>query len=252
MLDELKNPYHGNSELVTFTNRKPHPWGEDIWLVCARLSNGRPYCLGFKFRLVAGHHYTVVEIAEDLLHYYFSQPEFHLTVDAFYDAAALRNLISQRAAKEKCSWTYTFSGHTGHDQSLWRPLHTEVQKGSWVCWHNNTTGEIATTVFDEHAFNTRSTHFTLPKHPREVSDSALRGLYKSEFNAVDLFNKLFYRKYWRRREKDIHGSQFNGILQVLVVNAFTVYTVLHPQSQWTVVDFMLALAEQLLAVPGSN
>lgn len=251
VMDELKSPYHGQTRLVTFTARKPHPWGIDMWLLCGRFANGRPYCLRFMPRLVAGRRYRVIDIARHLLAPYFERSVAHLTVDAFYDAAALRALIQESNTNSGTQHTYTFSGHTAHDPKLWKTLHFEVEKGSWLAYENTNTGELITCAYDNKVFNTRSTHFELRRKRRDADDSALRLHYKAEFGGVDLFNRLFYARYWHRRELTAASNLYNSLLGLAVTNAYSAFCAVRPHATCTITDFMAALSEQLLAVPQS-
>jgi hypothetical protein len=39
-LDEVKLPWHSRScPLISYTAPKSHPWGIDVWSLCARLTN---------------------------------------------------------------------------------------------------------------------------------------------------------------------------------------------------------------------
>ena len=248
-LDELKSPWNGDSPLVTFTPRKPHPTGIDIWLVCARLPNGRPYAIAFKPRLIAGEKYEIYDIAVELLQAWGNLPTAHLTADAFYDVRALRNAIQ---GIRDGTHVYTLSGHSGRDSHLWRCLHTELKSQNWVAWKHITTGEYVTSFVSKKVFNTRTTYFVENEEGLVDQESAPRLLYKAQFGIVDSFNKLFYKKHWSRQTKSHLHNLFDSFFQMAVVNSFALSTNVNPSGCTTIVRFMINLAEEMLHVSKRN
>jgi hypothetical protein len=232
--------------VVTFTPRKPHPYGIDIWLACIASENGRPFCTGFIPRVFAGADYSHPVLMRHLLPSFFGNWQGHLTVDALFDTEYLRSLFADQQ-----NHFYTISGHSGCPRYLWGVVHSHLpaSKG-YVTFRNDNTGEIITSAIDNKLFNTRSTFFEVEKNLTRVntfpSISPLHAEYKSSFNSVDLFNRLFYKRYWARRTLSSTDNIFDLIIQIVVVNSYTIYTNTTHQPKLKIREYMDLLYKQLL------
>ncbi len=246
-VDELISPWKGRaSGVVTYTPRKPHPHGIDFWLTCSLSENGRPFCIKFKPRTTAGADYSHQALMRELLAPLFGNNRGHLTVDALFDTKYLRSLFADQQ-----NHFYTISGHSSRPRYLWGVVHSHLpQSEGYVTFQNNNTGEIITSVLDNKLFNTRSTFFTIAGRVTSVrkspSTSPLHEEYKSSFNTVDLFNRLFYAHYWDRRTLTEQENLFDSIIQIVLVNSFTIYTNITNNCGLPITEYMRLLYRDLI------
>ncbi len=107
-------------------------------------------------------------------------------------------------------------------------------------------------ALDYKLFDTHSTFFTVAGRVISVrkshSTSPLHEEYMSSFNTVYLFNRLFYAHYWDWRTLTFQENLFDSIIQIVLVNSFTIHTNITTICGLPIREYMRLLYRDLIKV----
>jgi hypothetical protein len=243
-IDELHTDFTGPSPVSAFNASKPHPWGQLVFLASLRL-NGRSIIVGAKPKtpdFFQGHPKTD-EVIKELNEALPVGATFHFTMDSFYNTKGVREYLDEQPNR-----FYTMAGKTEWFPHVWRVLQSGLPFGEWrqmvcapkhlvfSCYHSNKKMNTLS-----NAFNTTPALVTPAIPP-------LYQVYRSHFNLVDLFNRIYFAIAFHHRQHGWQNNFFDVFLKIALINSWVLYNAA-TNNTITIRDFIAHVVEHLYANP---
>lgn len=244
-IDELQSDWSGYSPVTNFNPSKPHPWGQLSYLCAVRL-NGRSLIISAKPRTPDYYegHPTTHDVVRDLLEV-LPQDDYHITMDAFYNTVKTREYLDNEPHR-----FYTMAGNIGWLPHVWRTMGHQLPHGQWrqmVC----TPKHLVFSCFHStKKVHTLSNAFT-PTVPPPITPAIppLFQVYRSNFNLVDLFNRIYFSIPFGHKQLGWENNFFDVFLKIALINSWVLFNAATHFNPLTIREFIARVVEYLYANP---
>ena len=251
-LDEGLMPYKGRLSIKTYNPQKPSKYGVKLYMLCEAKSG---YVLDFL--TYGGTYSSLKDIVFALVGPYFDQG-YHVFMDNYYNSVELAERLYSNGVL--CSGTLRLvRGAPAALRSLTQQrvprnsMHYRRKGNTFViCWQDVRLVTMITT-----ACNAATEEFVHRRRVRRAGRIVMEevrlqrpviiGTYCQYMGGVDLFDQLM--KYYTMARKGYKWSRkfVMYLLQMALLNAYTLYSKYHPESRsYKLLDFLDEVSELLV------
>lgn len=217
-LDEEQIRTTIRSTLRTKDMAKPEPWGITCKLVGEPTANGRAFVTLFRLRSFEEWSFTHEALFKSTIDLYKKQNiQVHITFDRLYSTPSVISLFR----RENVLFTCALKVNSPNYPIAYLKKLVKVP-GSWSTFYDPNHDECLSVQFKK-AYKFCLSNYFKPVRNKTAEQSEIGAWYKTSFNYVDIFDKLFNSKPWYYHQKSVSMVQLNAIIGICLVNAWTTW-----------------------------